>query len=146
MGEYLVRKFTGLTSYLLKPGRCFMRFIILFMAVSLAFPLLGRSEPWEFSCTEAIALVKAAQERVVRNHDHLQEAKFSLRQGPAKFEGCRSNRRGFQGGKIQCVTHQSRQGTVLREILTAQQNLDASLQEFETYQKRMLVSCTGRLP
>lgn len=123
-----------------------MRFIFFFMTVFLAFPSFGRSEPWEFSCTEAIALVKAAQERVVRNHDHLQEAKFSLRHGPAKFDGCRSNRRGFQGGKIQCVTHQSRQGPVLREILAAQQNLDVSLQEFETDQKRMLVSCTGHLP
>lgn len=123
-----------------------MRFQICVMAVFLVFPSLGRPAPWDFSCTEAIAVVKAAQERVVRNHDQLQEAKFNLRHGPAKYDGCRSNRGGFQGGKLHCVTHQAKQGTVLREILAAQQTLEASLQEFETYQKQLVVSCTGRLP
>lgn len=109
-------------------------------------PQSASSEVWDFSCTEAVSLLKAAQERVVRKHDQLQEAKFSLRHAPKKFDGCRQSRRGFQGGKIHCVTHQSKQGNLLRDILVAQRSLDASIQDFDKYQKGLLLSCAVPFP
>ncbi|HNP30964.1 MAG TPA: hypothetical protein PKK23_18110, partial [Nitrospirales bacterium] len=51
----------------------------------LFFPPSALPEIWEFSCTEAVTLLRAAQERVVRKHDQLQEAKFSLRHAPKEF-------------------------------------------------------------
>ncbi len=114
--------------------------------ILLLLPTAGFSEVWEFSCTEAIALLKASQEQVVQKHDQLQEAKFSLRHTPKKFDGCRNSRRGFQGGEIHCVTHQSKQGNVLKEILAAKRNLDASLLDFEKNRKNLLVSCATPLP
>jgi len=59
----------------------------------------GWAEVWNFSCTEAVSLLKAAQDRVVQKHDQLQEAKFSLRHAPKEFDGCRRSRRGFDGGE-----------------------------------------------
>jgi len=109
-------------------------------------PQSARSEVWDFSCTEAVSLLKAAQERVVRKHDHLQEAKFSLRHAPKQFDGCRQSRRGFQGGEIHCVTHQSKQGNLLRDILVAQRSLDASIQDFDKYQKGLFLSCAVPFP
>lgn len=112
----------------------------------LLFPQSALSEVWDFSCTEAVSLLKAAQERVVRKHDQLQEAKFSLRHVPKKFDGCRQSRRGFQGGAIHCVTHQSKQGNLLRDILVAQRSLDAAIQDYDKYQKGLLLSCAATLP
>ncbi len=112
----------------------------------LLFPQSALSEVWDFSCTEAVSLLKAAQERVVRKHDQLQEAKFSLRHVPKEFDGCRQSRRGFQGGAIHCVTHQSKQGNLLRDILVAQRSLDASIQDYNKYQKELLRSCSANLP
>ena len=124
----------------------FMRFWYLAIWVLLLFPQSALSEVWDFSCTEAVALLKAAQERVVRKHDQLQEAKFSLRHAPKEFDGCRRSRRGFQGGKIHCVSHQSKQGNLLREILVAQRSLDASVEDFDKYRKNLLLSCAVPLP
>jgi hypothetical protein len=123
-----------------------MRLWYLACGFLLLFPPSAFSEVWEFSCTEAISLLKAAQEQVVRKHDQLQEAKFSLRHAPKEFDGCRRSRRGFQGGTIHCVTHQSKQGNLLREILAAQRSLDVSLQDFDKYQKGLLLACAGPLP
>lgn len=123
-----------------------MRFWCLATLALLLFPPAALSEVWDFSCTEAVSLLKAAQERVVRNHDQLQEAKFSLRHAPKEFDGCRRSRRGFQGGTIHCVTHQSKQGNLLRDILVAQRSLDASIQDFDKYRKGLLISCVVPLP
>jgi hypothetical protein len=123
-----------------------MRFWCLAILALLLVPQSARSEVWDFSCTEAVSLLKAAQERVVRKHDQLQEAKFSLRHAPKEFDGCRRSRRGFQGGEIHCVTHQSKQGNLLRDILVAQRSLDASIQDFEKYQKGLSLSCAVPLP
>jgi len=78
-----------------------MRFWSLAVLALLLFPQTALSEVWDFSCTEAVSLLKAAQERVVRKHDQLQEAKFSLRHTPKEFDGCRRSRRGFQGGEME---------------------------------------------
>jgi len=118
-----------------------MRFWCLAVLALLLFPQSALSEVWDFSCTEAVSLLKAAQERVVRKHDQLQEAKFSLRHTPKEFDGCRRSRRGFQGGEIHCVTHQSKQGNPLKDILVAQRSLDASIQDFDKYRKGLLLSC-----
>ena len=123
-----------------------MWFWCLAILALLLVPQSARSEVWDFSCTEAVSLLKAAQERVVRKHDQLQEAKFSLRHAPKEFDGCRRSRRGFQGGEIHCVTHQSKQGNLLRDILVAQRSLDASIQDFEKYQKGLSLSCAVPLP
>ena len=123
-----------------------MRFWCLAILALVLFPQSARSEVWDFSCTEAVSLLKAAQERVVRKHDQLQEAKFGLRHAPKKFDGCRRSRRGFQGGEIHCVTHQSKQGNLLRDILVAQRSLDSSIQDFDKYQKGLLLSCAAPLP
>jgi len=123
-----------------------MRFWCLALLALLLFPQSALSEVWDFSCTEAVSLLKAAQEQVVRKHDQLQEAKFSLRHAPKEFDGCRRSRRGFQGGEIHCVTHQSKQGNQLRDILVAQRSLDASIQDFDKYRKGLLRSCALPLP
>jgi len=123
-----------------------MRFWCLALLALLLFPQSALSEVWDFSCTEAVSLLRAAQEQVVRKHDQLQEAKFSLRHAPKEFDGCRRSRRGFQGGEIHCVTHQSKQGNQLRDILVAQRSLDASIQDFDKYRKGLLRSCALPLP
>jgi hypothetical protein len=123
-----------------------MWFLSLTIWFLLLFPPSALSEVWDFSCTEAVSLLRAAQEQVVRKHDQLQEAKFSLRHAPKKFDGCRLSRRGFQGGEIHCVTHQSPQGNILRDILVAQRSLDASLQDFKKYQKGLVLSCSVPSP
>ncbi len=104
------------------------------------------AEIWDFSCTEAISLLKVAQDRVVQKHDQLQEAKFSLRHAPLEFDGCRRSRRGFDGGKIYCVKHQSRQGNLLRDILVAQRSLDSAHQEFDRHIQNVLGSCPVSQP
>jgi hypothetical protein len=101
----------------------------------------GWAEVWSFSCTEAVSLLKAAQDRVVQKHDQLQEAKFSLRHAPEKFDGCLRSRRGFDGGKIHCVKHQSRQGNLLKDILVAQRSLDSAYQDFDRHIQSVLRSC-----
>lgn len=123
-----------------------MRFWPLIIWFLLLFPPSVLSEVWDFSCTEAVSLLRAAQDRVVRKNDQLQEAKFSLRHAPKEFDGCRRSRRGFQGGKIHCVTHQSPQGNLLRDILVAQRSLDASIQDFKKYQKNLVLSCSVPSP
>ncbi|HNP60662.1 MAG TPA: hypothetical protein PKM72_07475 [Nitrospirales bacterium] len=123
-----------------------MRFWSLIIWFLLLFPSSALPEVWDFSCTEAVSLLRAAQDRVVRQHDQLQEAKFSLRHAPKEFDGCRRSRRGFQGGKIHCVTHQSPQGNLLRDILVAQRSLDASIQDFKKYQKDLGLSCSMPSP
>ena len=101
---------------------------------------------WDFSCTEAVSLLKAAQDRVVQKHDQLQEAKFSLRHAPEEFDGCRWSRRGFQGGKIHCVKHQSRHGHLLKDILVAQQSLDSANKNFDQQIQSVLRSCPVSQP
>jgi len=118
-----------------------MWFLSLIIWFLLLFPPSALSEVWDFSCTEAVSLLRAAQEQVVRKHDQLQEAKFSLRHAPKEFDGCRRSRRGYQGGEIHCVTHQSPQGNLLRDILVAQRSLDTSIQDFKKYQKGLVLSC-----
>ncbi|GJL67559.1 MAG: hypothetical protein NPIRA06_01940 [Nitrospirales bacterium] len=123
-----------------------MRFWSLIIWFLLLLPSSALPEVWDFSCTEAVSLLRAAQDRVVRKHDQLQEAKFSLRHAPKEFDGCRRSHRGFQGGEIFCVTHQSPQGNLLREILVAQRSLDASVQEFTKYQKGLVPACSVASP
>lgn len=118
-----------------------MRLWILTICLVALLTPLGWGEVWEFSCTEAVSLLKAAQDRVVQKHDQLQEAKFSLRHAPKEFDGCRRSRRGFDGGKIHCVKHQSRQGNLLRDILVAQRSLDSANQEFDRHIQSVLRSC-----
>ncbi len=123
-----------------------MRFWSLIIWFLLLSPPSALPEVWDFSCTEAVSLLRAAQDQVVRKHDQLQEAKFSLRHAPKEFDGCRRSRRGFQGGEIYCVTHQSPQGNLLRDILVAQRSLDASIQEFKKFQKGLVLSCSVASP
>ena len=104
------------------------------------------AEIWDFSCTEAVSLLKVAQDRVVQKHDQLQEAEFSLRHAPLEFDGCARSRRGFDGGKIHCVKHQSRQGNLLRDILVAQRSLDSAHQEFDRHIQNVLGSCPVSQP
>lgn len=118
-----------------------MRLWILTIGFVVLLTPLGWGEVWDFSCTEAVSLLKAAQDRVVQKHDQLQEAKFSLRHSPKEFDGCRRSRRGFGGGKIYCVKHQSRQGNILRDILVAQRSLDSANQEFDRHIQSVLRSC-----
>lgn len=89
------------------------------------------SEVWDFDCTEAVTHLKTSQDRVVKKHDQLQEAKFHLRHNSKEFDGCSGGRRGFQGGKIHCVKHQSPHGNVLRDVLVARQSLESAILEFE---------------
>ena len=118
-----------------------MRVWFLSMAFVVIFSTSGWAEVWDFSCTEAVSLLKAAQDRVVQRNDQLQEAKFSLRHAPVEFDGCRRSRRGFDGGKIHCVKHQSRQGNLLKDILVAQRSLDSAHQDFNRQIQGVLRSC-----
>ncbi len=118
-----------------------MRVWILTIGFVALLTSFGWAEVWDFSCTEAVSLLKAAQDRVVQKHDQLQEAKFSLRHAPEEFDGCRRSRRGFSGGKIYCVKHQSRQRNLLRDILVAQRSLDSANQEFDRHIQSVLRSC-----
>ncbi len=106
----------------------------------------GWAEVWDFSCTEAVSLLKAAQDRVVQKHDQLQEAKFSLRHAPEQFDGCRRSRRGFDGGQIFCVKHQSRHGNILKDVLVAQRSLEAANEEFNRRIQHVLRSCPASQP
>ncbi|MDR4495800.1 MAG: hypothetical protein AB7P17_12030 [Nitrospirales bacterium] len=96
----------------------------------IAAPLSGYGEVWDFNCTEAVSLLKNAQDQVVKKHDQLQQAKFNLRHSPKGFVGCSRNRRGFQGAEIHCIRHQSRQSHVLRDVLVAQRNLESATLNF----------------
>ena len=123
-----------------------MKYTVLVIALVVMFPSMGVAKVWDFTCTEAVSLLKAAQERVVRKHDQLQEAKFSLRHSPMEFDGCQRSRRGFDGGKIHCVKHQSRNGHLLKDILVAQQSLDASIRKFNKEVQIFLRSCPHTQP
>lgn len=118
-----------------------MRVWILATAFVTVLAPVGWAEVWDFSCTESVSLLKAAQDRVVLKHDQLQEAKFSLRHAPREFDGCRRSRRGFDGGKIHCVKHQSRQGNMLKDILVAQRSLDSAHKDFDRHVQGVLQSC-----
>lgn len=118
-----------------------MRVWILAIAFVAILAPMGWAEVWDFSCTESVSLLKAAQDRVVHKHDQLQEAKFSLRHAPKEFDGCRRSRRGFDGGKIHCVKHQSRQGNILKDILVAQRSLDFAHKDFDRHVQGVLRSC-----
>ena len=118
-----------------------MRVLILTFGFVAVLAPCGWSEVWDFSCTEAVSLLKSAQDRVVQKHDQLQEAKFSLRHAPEEFDGCRRSRRGFDGGKIHCVKHQSRQGNLLKDILVAQRSLESANKDFNRHVQAMLRSC-----
>ena len=109
-------------------------------------PVQGHSELWDFSCTEAVALLKNAQDRVVQKHDQLQQAKFSLRHSPKAFDGCSQTRRGFQGAEIHCIRHQSPQSHSLREVLVAQRNLETATLEFTKQVQVLLQQCTVSEP
>ncbi len=118
-----------------------MRNWLLIAGLVVLFPQSGGAEVWDFPCTEAVSLLKTAQDQVVRKHDQLQEAKFSLRHGSQQFDSCRRSRRGYNGGKIHCVTHQSRQGNLLRDIHAAQRSLEAARQDFDRHIQHVLQSC-----
>ncbi len=113
--------------------------------VAFMAPLVW-GEAWDFSCTESVGLLKAAQDRVVQKHDQLQEAKFSLRQPPQVFDGCRRSRKGFDGGKIHCVKHQPRQRHLLKDILVAQRSLDSAHKEFDRQVQSVLRACPVSQP
>ncbi len=118
-----------------------MRIGFLIIGLVLVLPQVGGTEVWNFSCTEAVSLLKSAQDRVVKKHDQLQEAKFSLRHAPKEFDGCRRSRRGFDGGKIYCVNHQSRNGNMLKDILVAQQSLERAQKDFDRHIQEVLRAC-----
>ena len=118
-----------------------MRIGFLIIGLVLVLPQVGGAEVWNFSCTEAVSLLKSAQDRVVKKHDQLQEAKFSLRHAPKEFDGCRRSRRGFDGGKIYCVNHQSRNGNMLKDILVAQQSLERAQKDFDRHIQEVLRAC-----
>jgi hypothetical protein len=124
----------------------YMRIWILALGLVVLLPPLAGAEVWDFSCTEAVSILKSAQDRVVQKHDQLQEAKFSLRHAPQEFDGCRRSRRGFDGGKIHCVKHQSRHGNLLKDIHVAQRSLDAARQDFVRHMQSVLRSCPVSQP
>lgn len=123
-----------------------MRVWILAMGLVALLSPLAWAEVWDFSCTEAVSILKSAQDRVVHKHDQLQEAKFSLRHAPQEFDGCRRSRRGFDGGKIHCVKHQSRNGNLLKDIHVAQRSLDAARKDFDRHIQSVLRSCPVSQP
>jgi hypothetical protein len=115
--------------------------VLLWMLPSYAY-----SEIWEFNCTEAVNLLKKAQERVVQKHDQLEEAKFSLRYSPKEFDGCSQSRRGYHGGEIYCVKHESAQGHILRDVLVAQRGLEAATREFTKQVQSVVHHCPVTKP
>ncbi|MGD9849893.1 MAG: hypothetical protein AB7T38_01370 [Nitrospirales bacterium] len=110
--------------------------------LGIGVPILGHAEVWDFSCTEAVSLLKNAQDRVVKKHDQLQQAKFSLRHSPKAFDGCSRIRRGFQGGEIHCIRHQSPQSHILREVLVAQRNLESATLDFTRQVQAVTQQCS----
>lgn len=114
------------------------------LALSMMFcvPVQGHSELWDFSCTEAVSLLKNAQDRVVQKHDQLQQAKFGLRHSQKAFDGCSKQRRGFQGAELHCIRHQSPHSHILREVLLAQRNLEAATLDFTKQVQSVLQQCS----
>ena len=123
-----------------------MRILILAVGVVTLLSQVVWAEAWDFSCTEAVSLLKSAQDRVVQKHDQLQEAKFNLRHAPQKFDGCRRSRRGYDGEKIYCVTHQSRHGNILKDIHVAQRSLESARHDFDRHIHSVLRSCPVSQP
>lgn len=117
---------------------------VCFSALAWTSPVY--SEVWDFNCTEAVALLKKGQDRVVKTHDQLQEAKFSLRHTHKPFDGCSGVRRGYHGGQIHCVKHQSSHSNVLRDVLVAQRSLESAVQEFEMQIQGLLRQCQVSKP
>ena len=118
-----------------------MRVGVLAIGFFIVFAPVGMAEVWDFSCTEAVSLLKASQDHVVRKHDQLQEAKFSLRHAPREFDGCRRSRRGFDGGKLHCVKHQSRHGNLLKDIHVAQRSLQSAYKKFDRHLQDVVRAC-----
>lgn len=116
--------------------------IFLMMFLFVGAPMLGYAELWDFNCTEAVSLLKNAQDQVVQKHDQLQQAKFSLRHNPKRFDGCSRKRRGFQGAEIHCIRHQLPQAQGLREVLVAQRNLESATLNFTKQVQEVLRQCT----
>lgn len=106
------------------------------------FTSLSQAEVWDFTCTEAVSLLKSAQDRVVKKHDQLQQAKFNLRHSPKVYDGCSRSRRGFQGAEIHCIRHQSPQSHVLRDVLLAQRNLESATLEFTQQMQAVTQQCS----
>jgi len=123
-----------------------MRTLILTVGLVTLLSQVVWAEVWDFSCTEAVSLLKSSQDRVVQKHDQLQEAKFNLRHTPHKFDGCRRSRRGYDGGKIYCVTHQSQQGNLLKDIHVAQRSLESARHDFDRHIQSVLRSCPVSQP
>ncbi len=123
-----------------------MKIWILTIGFLLFFTPSGIAGVWDFSCTEAVSLLKVSQDSVVQKHDQLQDAKFSLRHAPQEFDGCRRSRRGFNGGKIHCVTHQSQRGNLLKDIHVAQRGLEAAYKTFDRHMQDVLRACPVSLP
>lgn len=123
-----------------------MQILVLTIGFLLFFAPSGVAGVWDFSCTEAVSLLKASQDSVVQKHDQLQEAKFSLRHAPQEFDGCRRSRRGFNGGKIHCVKHHSRHGNILKDIHVAQRSLEAAYKKFDRHMQDVLRACPVSLP
>ena len=112
------------------------------LSLFFGMPGQGYSELWDFSCTEAVSLLKNAQDRVVQKHDQLQQAKFNLHHSPKVFDGCSKKRRGFQGAELHCIRHQSPHSHILREVLLAQRNLEAATLDFTKQVQSVLQQCS----
>lgn len=110
--------------------------------LGIGVPISGHAAIWDFSCTEAVSLLKNAQDRVVKKHDQLQQAKFSLRHSPKAFDGCSRMRRGFQGAEIHCIRHQSSKSHILREVLVAQRNLESATLDFTKQVQAVAQQCS----
>ena len=117
-------------------------FLLACISVVAVSTISGHAEVWDFNCTEAVSLLKSAQDRVVKKHDLLQEAKFNLRHKPKGLDGCTRNRRGFQGAEIHCIRHQSPQSHILREVLVAQRNLESATLDFTKQAEAVIQRCS----
>ena len=103
------------------------------------------AEPWEYSCAEALTVLKGAQEEVTRNYNYWHQAKLDLRVSHKELEVCHPGRRGIRGGYVYCVRHGSGGRDGLKEVIKAEQSFQESMRVFEENLQVMNQICDSKL-
>ncbi len=116
---------------------------IVALILSMGFiPSVGHAEIWDYSCAEAMTLLREAQQDVARSHQRVYQSKLALRIFPDGLDACRSRRRGFAGGVTHCVNHRSHGGVAIKEVMQAERGLVEATQKFNRRLKNLKQACS----
>ena len=120
-------------------------FCWLMAGLFLLAPNIASAEVWEYACSEAITLLRQAQQEVVHKQYQLRQAKLALRIPRKEMEVCRSGHGGFDGGHVYCVRHRSSGWNGLGEVNKAADALQQSVSVFEEHFRVMGHTCLPKL-